>query len=229
MHHHFKKYHYQSKTGARELFRIPALTARNQLLKTDKSLRIGYLEKTTRLNENYDLKVYLYNLFNLTGLYGQYDLQESWTISIFPATGRNGRYFTINIGRHEVAFSTLPEKGETESLHVLIMDSLIQEYPKTIQRIKKYHGEIHDASYYKSAGERVVSISLFGDLARAQEFLDLPGVSRAMIAYWYDRLAILRKNKSKSLHARFHDYDAAYELLNFKRARENVFPVSCNR
>jgi hypothetical protein len=225
MHSHFKGCHYKCGTGARELFRISALAARKQLLKTLPTLRIGYLEKTTKLRGNHDLEVYLHDLFERTGLYSQYDIQGAWTLCIFPATGKNGRYFTINIGRHEVAFSILPGKDEIVGEHYLIMDSLINEYRPTIRMIKDLRGQIKTAPY-KSAGERAVSVSFYGDLALAQEILKLPGVGRALIAYWHDRLSALRINKSKSLFARFHDYDAAYELLNFMRARENVFTDS---
>ena len=222
MHRYFESQQFKCKTGARELFRVPALAARKQLELTLPILRVGYMEKTTKLAANHDLEVYLHDLFEQTGLYGQYDIQGGWTLSIFPATGKNGRYFTINIGRHEVAFSTLPEKGDSAGEHILIMDSLIMDYRQTIRLIEKNDGQVRKAPY-KSAGERIVKVSFYGDLAMAQKFLKLPGVGRALIAYWHDRLSTLRKSGSKSLFARFHDYDAAYELLKYNRARETVF------
>lgn len=223
MHRHFKRRQFKCKTGARELFRISALTARKQLLLTKPVLRIGHLEKTSKMSADHNLEVYLHDLFESTGLYGQYDMQgKAWTLSIFPKTGKFKRYFTINIGRHEVAFSRLPMHGESAGEHFLIMDSLINEYPRTKKIIKKYCGSVRKAPYM-SAGERAVSVSFIGDLAEAQKVLRLPGVGRAVIAYWHDRLTALRRSGSKSLFARFHDYDAAYELLNFMRARNDVF------
>jgi hypothetical protein len=129
MHQYFIEFQFMSQSGARELFRIAALEARTQLLKTDDSLRIGHNNKTTKLNNNHDLELYLYRLFTLTGLYGQYDIQGAWTITLFPSTGPNGRYFTINIGTHEAALSDASFKAKQTRRCVSFFISASREPP----------------------------------------------------------------------------------------------------
>jgi hypothetical protein len=51
----------------------------------------------------------------------------------------------------------------------------------------------------------------------------LPGVRRALIAYWAEALADLRQRKAKSVFARYHSYDAVSQLMEYKRASDAVF------
>jgi hypothetical protein len=47
------------------------------------------------------------------------DVQGAWTFVLFPSTS-GGSYFTINIGPHEVAFSTLVKKDQKQENMILV-------------------------------------------------------------------------------------------------------------
>lgn len=90
--------------------------------------------------------------------------------------------------------------------------------------IGKHDGEACEAPY-RTARERTLEVNLLADFAEAEERLfGLPGVRRALVAYWFEALADLRERNVKSVFARYHSYDAVSELLEYKRAREKVFP-----
>lgn len=219
LHKHFKKKNVQTISGARELFDVPPHEARRQLRLTDGKLRIGH-EKTLRLFQSRDLLLFLFKLFQLSGLFGNLDIQGAWTLSILTKTV-GGRWFTINIGPHEVAFSAYERRGG-KPVHYLILDRLILDYPETIIWVGKRGGQVEEARY-RSARERSLSVSFEADFANAEKLLALPGVRRALVAYWSEALADLRERAAKSTYARFHSYDAVAELLDYKRATENVF------
>lgn len=183
------------------------------------NLRVGR-EKTLRLFETRDLKLFLFKLFQLTGLFGNLDIQGSWTLSILTST-MGGRWFTLNIGPHEVCFSTKGRTGVNPS-HYLMLDRLILDYPETIIWIGKHGGAVENADY-KSARERAVIVNFQNDFAAAERIFGLPGVRRALIAYWSKSLADLRERSAKSTYARYHSYDAVAELLQYKHATESVF------
>jgi hypothetical protein len=67
-----------------------------------------------------------------------------------------------------------------------------------------------------------VLINFDEDFANAEKFFGLPGVRRALIAYWAEALADLRQRDAKSVYARYHSYDAVSQLLKYKRATQNV-------
>jgi hypothetical protein len=218
MHRHFVERNVRDIAGTRELFAVPPHEARTQLRRTDVALRVDY-EKTHQIFRNRDIGLYLFKLFQLSGLYGSLDIQGSWTLSLLPKTN-GGRWFTLNIGTHEVAFSTFkPIDGKFE--HYLILDRLILEYPETIIWIGKRDGEVQEASY--ASARRAVTISFHEDFANAERIFSLPGVRRALIAYWAESLADLRERKAKSVYARYHSYDAVSELIEYKRATEEIF------
>jgi hypothetical protein len=157
-------------------------------------------------------------MFQLSGLFGNLDIQGAWTISLLPKT-KGGRWFTLNIGPHEVAFSTRkPDNGKFT--HYLILDRLILDYPDTVIWIGLRCGEVQDADY--ASAERAVVISFQEDFASAEKFFSLPGVRRALIAYWSEALADLRERRASSVFARFHSYDAVSALLEYKRAADEV-------
>jgi hypothetical protein len=218
LHKHFKKKQIQDVEGTRELFEIPPYEARQRLRLVDNRLRIGY-EKTEELFRNCDVRLFLFKLFQLSGLFGSLDIQGAWTMTILPSTGR-GRWFTLNLGPHEVAFSERKPVGN-KFLHYLVVDPLILEYPETIMWIGRRDGEANRAPYVTA--ERATAIAFRADFAEAEKVFTLPGVRRALIAYWFDRLADLRERDAKSVYARHHSYDAVSELLQYKRARENMF------
>jgi hypothetical protein len=218
MHSHFAERNVRDVAGTRELFAVPPHEARTRLRLTDVALRVDH-EKTDRIFKNLSVALYLFKLFQLSGLYGSLDVQGAWTLSLLPKTN-GGRWFTLNIGPHEVAFSTYrPVEGKFE--HYLVLDRLILDYPETIIWIGNRDGTVQDAHYVSA--ERAVTISFREDFANAERIFGLPGVRRALIAYWAEALADLRQRKAKSVYARYHSYDAVSELIEYKRARENMF------
>jgi hypothetical protein len=217
LHRHFNERNVRDVPGTQELFSVPAFEARNRLRDTDATLRIGH-EKTEQLFVNREARLYLYKLFQLSGLFGNLDIQGAWTLSLLPKTN-GGRWFTLNIGPHEVAFSTRkPDNGKFT--HCLILDRLILDYPDTIIWIGLRAGAVEEARY--ASAERAVIISFQEDFANAERVFDLPGVRRALIAYWSEALADLRERQASSVYARYHSYDAVSTLIEYKRAADKV-------
>ena len=218
MHRHFEGKNVRDIAGTRELFTVPPHEARKRLRLTDVALRVGH-EKTDKIFQNRDAGLFLYKLFQLSGLYGSLDIQGAWTLSLLPKTN-GGRWFTLNIGPHEVAFSAFKNVGGKYE-HYVVLDRLILDFPETIIWIGKHDGVVREADYISA--DRAVIISFWADFANAERIFSLPGVRRALIAYWAEALADLRERKAKSVYARYHSYDAVSELIEYKRAVENVF------
>ena len=218
LHRHFKKRNVQDIAGTQELFRVPPHEAREKLRETDPELRFDH-ERTERLLiKNPDVRLYLYRLFQLSGLFGNLDIQGAWTLSSLPTTN-GGRWFTLNIGTHEVAFSPLrEEKGKY--WHYLVLDKLILDFPETVIWIGLREGGIEEAHYVSA--EHAVLIRFKEDFANAERIFRMPGVRRALVAYWSEALADLRERQKGSVYARFHSYDAVSELLQYKRVAENA-------
>jgi T5orf172 domain len=218
IHRHFKKLNVRDVAGTHELFNVPPHEAREKLQSTNESLRVGH-EKTNELFSDRNVRLFLFKLFQLSGLFGNLDIQGAWTISVLPTT-KGGRWFTVNIGPHEVAFSTRKSIAG-KFTHYLVLDRLILEYPDTIIWIGRREGAVQDAKYV--AADRAVLINFDEDFANAEKFFGLPGVRRALIAYWAEALADLRQRDAKSVYARHHSYDAVSQLLKYKRATQNIF------
>jgi hypothetical protein len=215
LHRHFHERNVREVPSANELFRVPPYEARTRLRETDSALRIDH-GRTEQLFSNRDVRLYLYRLFQLSGLFGNLDIQGAWTLSLLPKT-KGGRWFTLNIGPHEVAFSTRkPDNGKFT--HILVLDKLILDYPDTIIWIGLRSGEVREAHY--ASAERAVIINFDEDFANAERFFSLPGVRRALIAYWSEALADLRERQANSVYARYHSYDAVSALLEYKRAED---------
>lgn len=51
-----------------------------------------------------------------------------------------------------------------------------------------------------------------GNFDLASEFLDLPGVRRAILAYWTEALINLKEKGTLSFHAKHHHWNAVAEL-----------------
>jgi hypothetical protein len=218
MQRHFRKLNVRDIAGTRELFSVPPHEARQQLRSTGSSLRVGH-EKTEQLFADRSVKLFLYKLFQLSGLFGNLDIQGAWTLSLLPKTA-GGRWFTVNIGPHEVAFSARkPTAGKFT--HFLVLDRLILEYPETIIWIGKRDGAVEDAEYVRA--DRALIINFDEDFANAERLFGLPGVRRALVAYWAEALADLRQRNAKSVYARYHSYDAVSQLLQYKREAQDVF------
>jgi hypothetical protein len=218
LHRHFQQMNIKDVLGTRELFSVPPHEARTRLRLTDATLRVDH-EKTDQLFKHRDVGLFLYKLFQLSGLFGSIDIQGAWTLTLLPKTN-GGRWFTLNIGPHEVAFSTR-KPIDNKFSHYLVLDRLILEYPETIIWIGKREGEVRDAHY--ASAERAVIVNFQEDFANAERVFNLPGVRRALIAYWAEALADLRQRKTKSVFARYHSYDAVAQLLEYKRASDVVF------
>jgi len=218
MHRHFKQRNVKDVAGTNELFNAPPHEARERLRSTDSLLRVDH-ERTDKVFSDRNVQLYLFKLFQLSGLFGNLDIQGAWTLSILPKTA-GGRWFTLNIGSHEVAFSAL-KPVESKFRHFIVLDRLILEYPDTIIWIGKNDGEVREAEYV--AADRAVVINFNEDFAKAEKFFNLPGVRRALIAYWAEALADLRQRSAKSVFARYHSYDAVSQLLKYKRAYQSVF------
>ncbi len=219
LHRHFQKKQIRDVDGTRELFNVPPHDARTRLRLTDVALRVGR-ERTEQVFKHPDLELFLYKLFQLSGLFGNLDIQGAWTLTLLSQT-KGGRWFTLNIGPHEVAF-TMRKAVDNKFWHYVILDRLILDYPDTIMWIGKHDGEVYEAPY-RTARERAVTITFLEDFANAEKVFHLPGVRRGLVAYWSEALADLRERNAKSSFARYHSYDAVSELLEYKRAREKVF------
>jgi len=224
LHQHFQEQKARDIAGTRELFDVSPHTARVKLRQTSVHLRVEH-DRTLQLFEHPEVKLFLFRIFQLTGLFGNLDIQGSWTLTILTST-MGGRWFTLNIGSHEVAFSTR-SRSEQQPTHYLVLDRLILEYPETIIWIGRHGGKVEDADY-KTARERAVTVTFQSDFASAEIIFGLPGMRRAMIAYWSESLADLRERSVKSTYARYHSYDAVSELLEYKRSCESVFGAASN-
>jgi hypothetical protein len=219
LHQHFKKQRVEDVAGTRELFAIPTHAACKQLRTTSADLRVGN-DKTKRIFANHALSLFLFRIFQMSGLFGSLDLQGAWTLNVLPKTV-GGRSFTLNIGSHKVAFSAMRDaKGEI--VHGLVLDRLILDYPETVLWLGKHDGDVVEDAY-RSGRERAVLITFCSDFANAEKVLSLAGVRRAISAYWSEGLADLRQRNAKSAYARHHSYDAVSELIEYKRSTENIF------
>ena len=207
--------HYQFRTqlavsiaGQKELFAIAPRLAADALSRIDPA-SVLRKPKVERLFQDHELLSYLQKLFTHTGLLNWLDIQGAWTFTLFPSTA-GSRFFTINIARHEVAFSTIRPSGASP-VHMMHMDRLIHDFREVRSWVKERGGEMVDDNY-ASALERSTSVLFEGSFADACMFLEMPGVRRAMIAYWTEALIGLHERGSLSVHARRHNWNAVAAL-----------------
>jgi hypothetical protein len=194
--------------GQKELFALALHEAASKLNELDPADIISK-PKVDRMFQDEKFCEYLTQLFNFTGLMHWLDTQGAWTFVLFPGTN-GGRYFTINIGPHEVAFSTLSKKV-IEPVHMILMDKLILDFKAVTYWIKAHNGDIKEEVYDKAL-PRPVSLYFEGGLTVAQEFMKLDGIRRAIIAYWTESLIILKEKGVLSPYAKHHNYNAIAEL-----------------
>ena len=202
--------------GQRELFRVAPQTAATKLSEIDPAL-VTNRPKVDRMFQDRDLSDFLSRIFAFTGLLNWLDIQGAWTFVLFPSTGW-GRYYTINIGSHEVAFTTLPREGLLPQ-HCIVVDRLIYDFPEVQRWLTSRNGGF-DEDRYASALPRSVSILFEGGFDDAAELLEIDGVRRALVAYWTEALIGLKERGSSSMFARFHNWNAVRELRNRAIARE---------
>ncbi|RYH02711.1 GIY-YIG nuclease family protein [Salipiger sp. IMCC34102] len=208
LHRRFRSVNEIQYEPARELFRLSKSEAVEALLETAEAGLLG-AAPLGRLRLDRDLVDYLLRLFRETGLSQFMDLQEMWTMSLYPSTA-SGRYFTLNIDRHEVAFSA-PLRGTGKSVHMIYLDPRILDNEMTYEWFDARDGQVSTGDYL-SAADAGCSVSWIGTLSDAVTFFDLPMARRAVIAYWYDSLLNLRDRGKRSFFARFHNHNAVQEL-----------------
>jgi hypothetical protein len=208
LHYTFRSKRVKDIAGQKELFLLSLPEASVQLNKINPEEIINK-PKVDRMFHDENLCTCLVKLFQFTGLMRWLDLQGAWTFTLFPGTN-GGRYFTINIGPHEVAFSTLNRKS-IQSLHMLLMDNLILDFDAVTQWVRNHNGSIKKDAYDKAL-PRSTSVIFEGDLHSANEFLSLDGVRRSLIAYWTESLITLQEKGVLSPYSKYHNYNAIAEL-----------------
>jgi hypothetical protein len=218
---HFLHYACRSKLvksidGQKELFALSASDASRQLELIDES-QILRKPKIDRMFQDQDFSRFLGELFRLSGLMNWINLQGAWTFSLFPSTS-GGRFFTLNIGTHEVAFATNPPK-HYPSIFFFTMDSLIHDVKGVARWVTARNGALED-DLYPSGLHRSTSVHFVGGFDVATEFLHLQGVRRAILAYWGEALIKLQESGRLTMFSRHHNWNAVAEIK--KRIEHNT-------
>jgi hypothetical protein len=208
LHYIFRNKLVENIGGQKELFSVAPHDVSKKLAEID-PLKIIGKPKVDRMFQDDLFYEYLVKLFSFTGLLNWLDIQGAWTFVAFPGT-RGGRYFTINIGPHEVAFSTLKKKSVAIK-HMILMDRLILDFDVVSTWIEHHSGNITEETYDKAL-PRSVSIFFEGGFDTAREFMTLNGTRRAIIAYWTEGLINLKEKDVLSPYAKHHNYNAVAEL-----------------
>ena len=133
LHYQFRSSLNKEIQNQKELFHLSVAEASKALnaLNPDE---IIYKPKIDRMFQDEAFLAYIIRLFKFTGLIHWIEQQGIWVFVLFPSTN-GGRYFTLNIGSHEVAFSTLGKK-DSPQINMLVMNSLILDFPEVKQWIK---------------------------------------------------------------------------------------------
>lgn len=192
----------------KELFAVSPVIASKHLELIDESFVIKK-PKVDRMFQDQEFSRFLAKLFRFTGILNWLDLQGAWTFSLFPGTG-GGRYYTINIGPHEVAFATV-SSNRLPPVHMIHMDRLVHDFEEVSSWVRKRKGLIQDDNYTTGL-YRSTSVFFEGDFESALEFLSLAGVRRAIIAYWTEALLELQEKGSVSTYSKHHNWNAVAEL-----------------
>lgn len=208
LHYRFRSKLDTSVERQKELFRVPVHAAIRALDAIDPN-RIVNRPKIDRLFQDVSLLSYIKRLFVFSGLLNWLDIQGAWTFVLFPTTA-GGRYFTINVGPHEVAFSTLGKPGQPQ-VNMILLDRLVLDFGGTINWIAERGGRI-EVEHYKKALPRATSIMFPGTFEEALEFTRLEGVRRALIAYWHEALIRMKEAETSSVYARYHNWNAVARL-----------------
>lgn len=215
LHYMFRSQFAVDVKGQRELFRIAPQIASTKLSEIDPALVMSR-PKIDRMFQDREFAAFLSRMFAFTGLMNWLDIQGAWTFVLFPSTGW-GRYYTINVGTHEVAFTTLPRDANPPH-HCIVVDRLVYDFPPVKKWLTNHNGGFGE-DRYATALPRSVSLIFEGEFADALELLELDGVRRALVAYWGEALIGLKERGSSSMFARFHNWNAVRELRNRALAR----------
>ena len=211
LHYMFREKAVTSIDQQKELFKTSVFEVTTKLNEIDPEL-ILYKPKIDRMFQDESFLSYITKLFSFTGLLNWLDIQGAWTFVLFPATS-GGRYFTINIGPHEVAYSTLGRNNENQT-NMLLVDKLIMDYRPVRKWINEHNGHI-GFDMYKSALPRATSLTFEGSFDVALELFQLDGVRRAIIAYWVESLIQLKENNNMSLFSKYHNWNAVAKIHNY--------------
>lgn len=216
LHYSFRSKLAGSIAGQKELFAISSVKASKHLEQIDKTM-ILKKPKIDRMFQDQEFFMYISRLFKCTAILNWIDFQGAWTFSLFPST-KGGRYYTLNIGSHEVAFSTLSRNNQNP-VHMILTDRLIYDFKDVISWVKQKNGFIKNDAYL-SGLYRSTSVFFEGNFFDAAEFLELKGVRRAIIAYWTEALIEMQERSRLSLYAKNHNWNAVAELK--KRILYNI-------
>jgi hypothetical protein len=221
LHNAFRDRQAFANLAARELFSVAPLEAQRQLERVDPALLVGQ-DKVDRLFGEASFLNYLKKLFVFSGLPSWLNVQGAWTLSLYPSTS-GGRFFTMNIGPHEVAYSSIGRRTGMTAGHTVVMDRLIYDFPTTVNWVKGHGGAFQDAAYDRAL-DRSVNVSIPGEFSNALALFALPGVRRAIIAYWSEALITLHEKARLSSFERFHNYNAVARLVEIIRHESGAFP-----
>lgn len=210
LHERFKESRVTDFARARELFAISKEDACNALAELPESELVG-ARPVSKLKTSPEILRYLHTLFRSSGLENFFGAQGRWTFTLYPSTGSGDRYFTLNIGAHEVAFSGGDGKYE---YHSLVLDEAVLTDIAAISWLSSRGADISAAeSRYERARPNSVSFIVRASTSEMDVFLRLPGVRRALLAYWYDYLLEMIENDRRSVYGRHHNYTAVSEIF----------------
>jgi hypothetical protein len=221
LHYAFRSLLVTEVSGQKKLFRVAPHAVSSKLNELNPDL-IVKRPAIDRMFQDTEFSMYILRLFSFAGLLNWLYIQGAWTFVLFPSTS-GGRYFTINIGRHEVAYSTLPQPARKSLIHAVVMGRLIYDFPEVRSWVRERGGNIAD-DCYASALPRSVSVSFVGPFEDSVSFLNLEGVRRALIAYWAEALIGLKERGASSLFARYHNWNAVAELRARLAATSSIGP-----
>ncbi|MGW5524096.1 GIY-YIG nuclease family protein [Gordonia sp. NPDC003950] len=197
-------------SGQKELFDVSITEACKLIRQTPNHVELTAYPKLERCFFDPRLAEYLDKLYGLPGMSNFIDDQGAWTLSLFTGTA-GGRFFTVNIGPHEVAYSSTPRRGEVVHENFLMVDRLILDFPEVRKWVRKHGGSVSNV-HYESQRDRATGITFHGTFADALELLALPGVRRSLIAYWTEGLLEMRENGKESRYRSSHQWNAVAEL-----------------
>ncbi len=220
LHRQFNDQRARIGTSADELFAVAPVEARRALEGIDQAMLIG-ADTVDRMTGDRNFSMYVKKLFSFTGMPAWLNIQGAWVFTLYPSTV-GGRFFTLNIGRHEVAYSTLPKGQPRAPEHMIVVDELINDFPGIGRWVEERQGFI-EMSPYASALPRAAALHFRCAFPEAEKVFALDGVRRALIAYWSEALIGLRERGSLSLFARFHNYNAVARITEAIRREEKFF------
>ncbi|MFA7289627.1 MAG: GIY-YIG nuclease family protein [Melioribacteraceae bacterium] len=224
LHYSFRSRLNKSIKHQKELFRVSTQEVSKSLnmIEPEEIIKKPKIDRMFQDEEFFD---FIINLFKFTGLMNWLNIQGAWTFVLFPSTV-GGRYFTINIGPHEVAFSTVGKKNRPQ-WNMILLDRLILDFEEVLHWIS-FHKGMYKTDCYATALQRSVSIFFPGSFGTVNEFLKLDGVRRALIAYWNEALIRMNEKGLMSTFIRYHNWNAVAEILN-RMVKNNINGMEFNR